>query len=272
MRSNCSRYIGAVLIGQLCIGFSLKQAFGQELLVRDAEAQKTLVRRLVSGDEEQRMDAIIQLSGIFSATPGSADFSTVTALAIKLRTDTSPIVRALAARALEICGDTRASESLIAALGTERELAVRKAIIYALGRFPSREAALALIPLLKNKDWELRSAAAFALSEIRQPESVDALRELLQKRNKDEDAFARSLAARALGFIGDHEAIDLLITALTNDKSSQVRREAAQALGLLATLQDVKALQALREARFSSDPYLSMAAEAAIASINSRDH
>src|SRR5262249_18239118 len=116
MRSIGPRYLGAVLIGQLCIGFSLKQVYGQDLSLRHADAQRALVLQLDSGNEEQRMDAIAQLSAIFSATPGSADSSTVTALAIKMRTDNSPVVRALAARALEICGDPRASEPLISAL------------------------------------------------------------------------------------------------------------------------------------------------------------
>jgi HEAT repeat protein len=270
MGSICSRYICTVLIGQLCAGLS--PVFGQESLVREAEAKRRIVERLASGNEEQRLDAITELNWSLSTTPGSADFSILTTLANIIRTDTSPVVRALAARALEISGDSRAQEPLIAALGSEREVAVRKAIIYALARYKSREAMLRLVPLLKDKDQELRAAAAFALAEIRDPESAGTLLEFLQKNNQPEDAFARSLVVRALGFIGNQSMFDSLIEALTEDKSLVVRREAAQALGQLATQKDVKVLEALREARLSSDPYLTSIADAAIASISSRPH
>ena len=249
----------------------LSQVFSQESLSRDSGTQKALVVRLSSSDEERRMDTILRLWEIFSETPGSADFSTVTALAMTMRSDISPVVRALAVRALEICRDPRASEPLITALGTESELAVRKAIVYALANYPSRETTSILVPLLKDKEPEIRAAAAASLSHIRDPLAAPALLEVLQKRSKDEDAFARSRAAYALGFIGDHTTLDSLIRALIKDKSSDVRREAAQALGRLATAKDAKALEALKEIRISSDPYLTATVDAAIADINSRN-
>jgi hypothetical protein len=58
---------------------------------------------------------------------------------------------------------------------------------------------------------------------------------------------------------------------LSNDRSQEVRREAALSLGLIATSQDLKAIEALRNATLSNDPYLVIAAENAIANINSRN-
>jgi HEAT repeat protein len=58
---------------------------------------------------------------------------------------------------------------------------------------------------------------------------------------------------------------------LSNDKSEEVRREAALALGRIATSQDAKVIEALRNATLSNDPYLVSAAENAIANINSRN-
>ena len=179
---------------------------------------------------------------------------------------------------MEICARNRDSgqineavEALLAALGKERELAVRKAIIYALARYPQSQVTSALIPFLKNKHTEVRAAAAYALAENGDPTSAKALAELLRRGAKDEDAFARSQAARGLGRVGGHDSIDLLTNALSNDRSEEVRREAALALGMIATPQDAIAIEALRNATLSNDPYLVSAAEGAIASINSRN-
>jgi HEAT repeat protein len=176
----------------------------------------------------------------------------------------------MAARALEISGDDRAVPGLVAALGKERQVAVRKAVIYALARYPQSPVAVALIPFLGDRKHELRATAAYALAEIADPAAAQPLIEVLRKQRGDKDAFARSQAARGLGRIGSRDAIDPLLQALTNDKSQPVRREAAQALGLIATRQDAKVIEALRAATISADPYLTAAADAAITSINAR--
>lgn len=235
--------------------------------------------RLTAGNEEERLDAMAHLVVMFSAASDSSgaanglneeNFSAITALALALRKDASPVVRALAARALEVCGDRRAAEPLMSALGEEREIAVRKAIIYAFARHPSPQAAAHLIPLLKDKQPDIRGSAAFALAEIRDPASATALLDLIKGRRKDEDAFARAQAIRGLGLIGDRTATDSLLTALKKDDSPDVRREAARALGRIATGQDVKTIEALRAAQLSSDPYLTGIATEAIAAINTR--
>ncbi|MGH9855463.1 MAG: HEAT repeat domain-containing protein, partial [Blastocatellia bacterium] len=230
-------------------------------------------------DEEQRIDAITRIGALWSAAPDPVELPVVTALGNSLQQDSSPVVRALAARALEIIGGNqssgqsagRAVQALIAALGTEREVAVRKAIIYALARYPQPPVTTALVPLLKDKKAELRAAAAYALAENGDSTSAQALTEVLRRGGKDEDAFARSQAARALGRIGGHDSIDPLIEALIRDRSQEVRREAARALGRIATRQDAKVIEALRGATLSNDPYLVIAADSAISSINSRN-
>ena len=139
-----------------------------------------------------------------------------------------------------------------------------KAIIYALAHYPQPQVTSTLTPFLKNKRSELRAAAAYALAEIGDTASAQALAELLRRGGKDEDAFARGQAARGLGRVGGHDSIDLLTNALSNDRSQEVRREAALALGRIATSQDAKAIEALRNATLSNDPYLVGAAENAI--------
>lgn len=255
-----------------------RQTRGQETDRRTDRSRQELLERLASGDEERRIDSLARICALLRDEPDAIETQVITPLGAILRQDSSPVVRALAARALEICAgnpgggqDDEAAAALLAALGKERELAVRKAIIYALARYPQPQVTSALIPFLKNKHTEVRAAAAFALAENGDPASAQALAELLRRGAKDEDSFARSQAARGLGRIGGHDSIDLLINALSNDRSQEVRREAALALGRIATSQDTKVIEALRNATLSNDPYLVSAAEKALANINSRN-
>jgi HEAT repeat protein len=264
----------------LCMLFAggLRQTKGQEADRRTDRSRRELLDRLASGDEEQRIDSLVRICALLRDEPDAIETPVITSIGAALERDSSPVVRALAARALEICarnlgagqGD-EASATLLSSLGKERELPVLKAIIYALARRPQPQVTSALIPFLKNKRSELRAAAAYALAEIGDRGSAQALAELLRRGSKDEDAFARSQAARGLGRVGGHDSIDLLTNALSNDRSQEVRREAALALGRIATLQDAKAMEALRNATLSNDPYLVSAAENAIANINSRN-
>ena len=250
---------------------------GQEADRRTDRSRQDSLSRLASGDEEQRIDSLVRICALLRDDPGSIEPSVIESLGAALQRDSSPVVRALAARALEVCAGNLGSHvdeavaALLAALGKEREMAVRKAIIYALARYTQPQVTPALIPLLEDKDSELRAAAAYALAENGATASAQALTKALQRRGKDEDAFARCHAARGLGRIGNRDSIDPLLEALKQDRSQEVRREAAQALGRIASRQDAKVIEALREAMRSNDPYLVSAADSALASINSRN-
>jgi hypothetical protein len=254
------------------------QTTGQEADRRTDRSRREYLSRLASGDEEQRIDSLVRICALLRDEPDAIETPVITSIGDALQRDSSPVVRALAARALEISAGNlgagqadEASAALLAALGKERELAVLKAIIYALARYPQPQITSALIPFLKNKRSEMRAAAAYALAEIGDPASTQALTELLRRGGKGEDAFARSQAARGLGRVGGHDSIELLTDALSDDRSQEVRREAALALGRIATSQDAKAIEALRSATLSNDPYLVNAAENAITNINSRN-
>src|SRR5262249_28739521 len=250
---------------------------GQEADRRTDRSRQDSLSRLASGDEEQRIDSLVRICALLRDDPGSIEPSVIESLGAALQRDSSPVVRALAARALEVCAGNLGSHvdeavaALLAALGKEREMAVRKAIIYALACYPQPQVISALIPYLKNKHSELRAAAAYALAETGDPASASALAEVLRRGARDDDAFARSQAARGLGRVGGRDSIDFLTNVLSNDKSQDVRREAAISLGRIATPQDAKAIEALRNATLSNDPYLVSAAENAIASVNSRN-
>jgi HEAT repeat protein len=249
------------------------ETLGRQADQQTNSSQKELLSRLASGDEEERIDAIARIGALWRDRPTSVDASIIATIGNSLQQDSSPVVRALAARALEASAGSHsdAVATLIAAFGKEREVAVRKAIIYALARHPQPQVTTALIPVLNDRNSELRATAAYALAESGDSAIERPMIEVLRRRGKDEDAFARSQAARGLGRIGGRDSIDPLLEALTRDKSQEVRREAARALGQIASKRDAKVIEALRDAALSNDPYLAGAADNAIASINSRN-
>lgn len=241
--------------------------FGQDANLPGQSWQEHLLRQLTTGNEEQRLDAAAQLGAVFNSAPNTATPQTITVLANSLQRDASPIVRALVARSFENCCSEQVVPNLLGSLGGEREIAVRKAIIYTLAHYRSSQIVPSLIPLLKDKSQEIRAAVAFAMAEIGQADSMMAFVEILQKWQKEEDAFARSQAARGLGIIGDHAAIDVLVRALLRDKSQEVRRKAARSLGFMGTQQDTNVVEALRQATLQADPYLAVIAREALANI-----
>ncbi|MDX2043725.1 MAG: HEAT repeat domain-containing protein [Acidobacteriota bacterium] len=236
---------------------------------RTDSLQAELLARLASGNEEQRADAVIELGSRLSAI--SAEPATVDALSNLLQRDASPMVRSLTARAIEFSRDDRFVTALLAGLKSEREISVRKATIYALAFQKSSQVVGALLPLLKDKKQEIRAAVVLALAEIGDPISKDSLIDLLKKRSKDEDIFARNQAARALGNMPGQASVDALIASLNRDKSQEVRRASAQALGMIASKQDAKVVEALKFARQDVDPYLVSVAETALSRIISRN-
>ena len=83
---------------------------------------------------------------------------------------------------------------------------------------------------LKDKDWQVRMAAAMALEEIG-PRAALAVPDLIQTLERDKREDVRRAAAEALGGVGlaTREAISALVRAL-DDKSDYVRWAAARTL------------------------------------------
>lgn len=244
-----------------CLSLFAVVVAASPVLAQDSR-QEQLVKLLAAGNDEQRLDAVIELGVMLSAT--KSEPQTISSLENTLQRDASAVIRALAANAMESSRDEKFVPVLLSSLTSEREVAVSKAIIYALARHRSAQIVATLLPRLKDKKQDIRAAAAFALAEIGDTNSAQALIELLKKRGKDEDAFARSQAAIGLGKIGDRAAIDVLLNALNRDKSSEVRRESARSLGQIANGQDRRVIEALKQARLQSDPYLVAFAESAL--------
>ncbi|MCI0490658.1 MAG: HEAT repeat domain-containing protein [Blastocatellia bacterium] len=209
---------------------------------------------LASSDEEERRNAVLTLATI--ATPAAAS---VLATALD---DSSPLVRAAAIAGLGYTGDSTYAPSAAALLARDKDVFVRKAAAYALGRLGGPVATAGLIEALKDKKEEVRGAAAAALGEYANPSAIEPLISSLG----DKSDFVRAYAARALGInrSAARAATPLLIKLLDADKSLEVKQEAAVALGLIG---DRAALPALSRAERDENPYLSRAALEAIKQI-----
>jgi HEAT repeat protein len=234
------------------------------------DQEQAIVVCLSTANEEQRVALLVELYALLKTRLATARPNTIAVLTNLLQSEASPLIRTHAAHALELAGDSTAADALLAAFKTEREITTRKTILYALIRYTLPQVISALLPLLNHKEREIRATAAFALAEQADTAAAKPLLELLQKRRKESDSFARSQAIRGLGRIGYQAATPVLLESLQQDKSPIVRREAATALGWLTNSPDPQVLAALKTASQDDDPYLREAAQMAIERINSR--
>jgi HEAT repeat protein len=240
-------------------GSAAKSIIGQSserltAVQREIERQRQLLN---SGSVEERRDALTRLGNL-----RRPDASKAAAAGLS---DVEPVVRVTAAHAILSLPPAEAVTLLSPLLQDKLEF-VRREAAYALGETRSRTAVAALTNLLiSDKDVGVRGAAAVALGTIGDETAVPTLSQVLvggtdkkKKAKSAENGFVMRAAARSLGQIRSRSAVDVLIATLTNDANdSDVRREAATALGLIG---DPAAGPALQAAFASSDPYLSEAA------------
>ncbi|MEK7833326.1 MAG: hypothetical protein AAB401_19710, partial [Acidobacteriota bacterium] len=139
---------------------------GSWVLAQDAtdSRQERLVALLSSGNDEQKLEAVIELGSLLSEIRATAQ--TISSLQNTLQRDPSAVTRALSARAMESSKDERFLPVLLLSLSSEREVAVSKAIIYALATQRSPQVVTSLLPVLKDKRQDIRAAASYALAEI----------------------------------------------------------------------------------------------------------
>lgn len=220
-------------------------------------------QRLNSAGDEERRDAVMRL--------GTMRLEAASRAALPALKDSSPIIRATAAKAILSIGPEESVTVLVPLLSDKDEF-VRRETAYALGLTKSRSATSALIErLLHDKEDGVRGAAAVALGQIADEAAVVPLVGTLapelsapakSKRKREENEFVLRAVATALGQIGSRAGTAALIATLNNEKfPDDVRREAARSLGLIG---DPAAEPALRAAANSSDPYLSEIAHKAI--------
>jgi HEAT repeat protein len=140
--------------------------------------------------------------------------------------DSAPEVRRAVARALGELGDPRASSALI--LRLQDAPSVKVEALAALGRLGSREAVVAIAPMLDERaSPEVRVAALDALGKIG---SEAAIRTLI-KSLESEDAAARSSAVRDALEASGQKAVGPLVAALEQYGNASVAAGAALVLG-----------------------------------------
>jgi HEAT repeat protein len=181
------------------------------ILLKLLQDQKTLFR-IYAADELGRL-------GEKRAQPALLD----------MLTDKNHFVRSKSARALGNIGEKAAVPHLVQALGDEAE-DVRAEAAAALGKI-GHNTVTELVAALEDDSTKVRAAAAVALGQLRARPAVSKLLEHLQQESSE----VRAAVALALGRIGDRAALTPLLDAFQDetDKYSKIRRPAAKALGFL---------------------------------------
>jgi HEAT repeat protein len=129
---------------------------------------------------------------------------------------------------LGLLGRAFGSTPLVKALA-DPAASVRRAAVGELAGSQDRKAAAALIPMLKDKEPSVRTAAAEAVGTLKMDGAVPALLAALKSTSNAGWPEMRASAVRALAAIGNSAATPALVTALT-DRSADVRKAAAAGL------------------------------------------
>jgi HEAT repeat protein len=164
------------------------------------------------------------------------DPAAVTPLIHALKHDKNGSVRLYVARALGELGEASATSHLIESLREDRNVDVRVRAARALGRLGGEEVVMPLVEALSDDNPQVCVTAADALIEIG-PIAAKPLMTSL----KSERVNVRCDATRALGELGDKDAVMPLVEML-NDEWVNVRIYAVQSLGKLASPEAVPAL------------------------------
>jgi HEAT repeat protein len=242
------------LLPALCfptVSFGLIQTKSPNPVEAEIQRQR---QRLTASDPEERRDALMRL--------GSMKRVAASREAVVGLSDESPMVRAVAAKAILSIGADQCVDALLP-LVSDRDEFVRREVAYSLGLTRSRKATEPLTRLLlEDKKDSVRAGAAVALGDVADESAVVALATVLspesggtvKSKKREKNVFVLRAAARSLGQIKSKAGVPALIAALANEKFVEdVRREAATALGLIG---DPAAVPALRVAANSEDPYL----------------
>jgi aminopeptidase N len=194
--------------------------------------------------------------GRWAATAGLGkigDQPTVKALAAALANDKEFWgVRADAAHALGTIRSEAAFEVLAANTKTKHPK-VRRAVVWAVGKYRTAKAAELVKPIaLKDASYLVEAEAAKALGATRQVSALDTLVEVLDRASWAD--VVRAGAIEGMAVLRDDRAIPHVLARSRYGVNSRGRRAAILALPKLST--DRRTREALEDLLDSSDPYL----------------
>jgi HEAT repeat protein len=109
---------------------------------------------------------------------------------------------------------------------------VRSAAAIAIGKASQKASVDALLPLLDDSNPGVQESAILALGMLKDTRNIPHLLKVIENRGKYKDA-QRATAALAMGFIGDKAATSSLVDVLNKSTDEEIRAAAVVALGLL---------------------------------------
>jgi len=212
----------------------------------------------IAGDEEMtvRVEVIYALYEVGSPLS--------TEIFMEALRDEEPRVRSYAATALGDLKTQYATEALINALEVESDRDVRRKMASALGGIGGDFALNTLVRMLPKEAALVRADIATKLAEVKSPQSVEILTNLLLE---DPDGRVRTAAAVGLLKAKERSAIQALAEAL-KDRVKSVRRPASEALVSFA---DESVIDQLIEALGNSDTRVADNAAKALVRLSNLD-
>ena len=178
------------------------------IFIADEQAFRSdeYVAQLHEGSRDER-ELAANLLGQFGST------NVVDPLIEAVKHDPDPGVKAAAAEALSLVGDSRAVDALLAFFDTT-DTAIRNSVVRALVRIADAKTAGGVAKYLRHMDQRVRVLAAHTLGQLRDARATGELIIAL-----DDNTFVvREAAIKALGDIADPSAVEALMRAASEPK------------------------------------------------------
>jgi HEAT repeat protein len=157
--------------------------------------------------------------------------------------------------AVEALRKLKAKSAVIINLLKDSDADVRSAAFYALGEMKVEEAVPEIVKLLTDSDSDVRHKAVFALGKMKAEAAVPEIVKLLT----DSNLYVRSAAVKALGELKADTAVSE-IARLLEDSNEEVRGRAIEAIGKLKADTATPEIIKLLAGSNSNDRYLRIAA------------